>query len=102
MKNTLLGVASEIAADLYKGGAIDTQTMREFDIKCLPPVKVYSPTQIKRIPLRNKVSQAVLAAFLNTSPCTIRQWEQGLKRANGISLKVFSLVDHHGLAYIAV
>lgn len=102
MKNTLLDVASEIAADLYKVAAIDTQTMREFDIKCLPPVKEYTPAQIKRIRLRNKVSQAVLAAFLNTSPSTIRQWEQGLKRPSGISLKVLSLVDHHGLAYIAV
>lgn len=102
MKNTLLDVANQIAADLYKAGAIDTQTMREFDIKCLPPVKAYTPSQIRRIRLRNKVSQAVLAAFLNTSTSTIRQWEQGLKRPSGISLKVLSLVDHHGLAYIAV
>lgn len=42
--------------------------------------------EIKRIRLRNKVSQAVLAAFLNTSTSTIRQWEQGLKRPSGVSL----------------
>ena len=79
MKETLLEVAHEIATDLQKIGAIDTQTMREFDAKCLPPVKDYKPAQIKHIRLHNKASQAVFAAYLNTSSSTIRQWEQGLK-----------------------
>ena len=100
MKKTLLEVAHDIATDLYEVGAIDAQTMHEFDAKCLPPVQDYAPGQIKHIRLRNKVSQAVFAAYLNTSPSTIKQWEQGLKKPNGISLKVLSLVDHHGLTYI--
>ncbi len=101
MKKTLLEVAHDIATDLHKAGAIDGQTMREFDAKCLPPVKEYAPNQIKKIRLRDKVSQAVFAAYLNTSPSTIRQWEQGLKKPSGISLKVLNLIDHHGLKYIA-
>lgn len=102
MKKKLLNIAHEIATDLHKAGAIDTQTMHEFDVKCLPSVKDYNPGQIKRIRLRNKVSQTVFAAYLNTSPSTIRQWEQGLKKPSGISLKVLNLVEHHGLTYIAV
>jgi putative transcriptional regulator len=101
MKKTLLEIAQEIASDLHKAGSIDTKTMHEFDAKCLPPVKNYKPMQIKQIRLRNKVSQAVFAAYLNTSPSTIRQWEQGLKKPSGISLKVLNLIDHHGLIYIA-
>jgi putative transcriptional regulator len=101
MKKTLLEVAHDIATDLHKAGAIDTKTMREFDVKCLPLVKEYAPNQIKKIRLRDKVSQAVFAAYLNTSPSTIRQWEQGLKKPGGISLKILNLVDHHGLTYIA-
>lgn len=101
MKKTLLEVAHEIASDLHEVEAIDAKTMREFDAKCLPPVKRYSPTQIKRIRIRNKVSQAVFAAYLNTSASTIRQWEQGFKKPSGISLKMLNLVDHHGLMYIA-
>ena len=61
----------------------------------------YTSEQIKRIRLRNKVSQSVFAAYLNTSPSTIRQWEQGLKKPSGISLKILNLVKHHGLTYIA-
>lgn len=101
MKKALLEVAHEIATDLYKAGAIDAQTMHRFDVKCLPRVADYSPVQIKRLRLRNKVSQAVFAAYLNTSSSTIRQWEQGLKKPGGISLKLLNLIDHHGLLYIA-
>ena len=102
MKKKLLEVAHEIATDLYKAGGIDAKTMHEFDIACLPPIKNYTPTQLQRIRLKNKVSQAVFAAYLNTSPSTIRQWEQGLKKPAGISLKLLSLIDRHGLMYIAV
>jgi len=102
MKKTLLEVAHDIARDLHEVGAIDAKTMREFDAKCLPSVKAYTPNQIKRIRLKNKVSQAVFAAFINTSPSTIRQWEQGLKKPGGISLKLLNLIDRHGLMYVAI
>lgn len=101
MKKSLLKVAHNIANDLHQVNAIDTQTMLDFDAKCLPPVKHYSARQIKLIRLRNKVSQAVFAAYLNTTASTIQQWEQGLKKPSGISLKVLNLVDHHGLNYLA-
>ncbi|MBS0358466.1 MAG: DNA-binding transcriptional regulator [Proteobacteria bacterium] len=101
MRKSLLKVAHDIASDLYDVNAIDAQTMREFDVKCLPPVKHYAPRQIKKIRLRNKVSQAIFAAYLNTSPSTIQQWEQGLKKPSGISLKILNLIDHHNLAYVA-
>lgn len=101
MKKKLLDVAHEIALDLYKAGAINAKTMREFNAKCLPRVQHYSARQIKRIRLRNKVSQAVFAAYLNTTPSTIQQWEQGQKKPNGIALKLLSLIDKYGLSLLA-
>ena len=68
---------------------------------CLPPVKTYTPTQIKRLRTRYKASQAVFAAFLNTSPSTVQKWEQGQKKPNGPSLKLLNLVDAHGLEALA-
>ena len=46
-------------------------TLREFDALCLPPIKDYSAAQIKRLRQRNKASQAVFAAVLNTSVSTV-------------------------------
>lgn len=101
MPKKLLETLHETAKGLHKAGVMDTQTMREFDVLCLPPVKEYSPSQIKRIRLRNKASQAVFAAYLNISSSTIQKWEQGQKKPNGPSLKLLNMVDHKGLAILA-
>ncbi len=71
--------------------------MREFDELCLPPVKDLSASQIKKIRLREKVSQPVFAKFLNTTLSTVRQWEQGEKHPRGTSLRLLNLVNEKGL-----
>jgi len=43
------------------------------------------------------VSQAALAAILNTSLSTVRQWEIGEKRPSGPSVKLLNLLDRKGL-----
>lgn len=101
MNKRLLKEIHETAKDLHRAGVMDTITMREFDVLCLAPVKSYTPVQIKRIRRRQKASQAVFAAFLNTSTSTVQKWEQGQKRPTGPSLKLLSLVDKHGLNSLA-
>lgn len=96
-KKTILDTVYETAKGLRKAGVMDTQTMREFDALCLPPVKSLTGAQIRRIRMRNKASQAVFAAYLNTSPSTVQKWEQGQKKPNGPSLKLLNLVEQKGL-----
>lgn len=96
-KKRILDKVHETARGLHKSGVMDTQTMREFDALCLPPVKNLTAAQIKRIRKRNKASQAVFAAYLNTSPSTVQKWEQGQKKPNGPSLKLLNLVEQKGL-----
>ena len=98
---SILDTVHETARGLRKAGVMDAKTMREFDALCLPPVKQYTPRQIKRIRTRNKASQAVFAAYLNTSPSTVQKWEQGQKKPNGPSLKLLNLVDKKGLEALA-
>ena len=98
---SILEVVHETADGLHKAGVMDAKTMREFDALCLPPIKQYTPAQIKRIRAKNKASQAVFAAYLNTSPSTVQKWEQGQKKPNGPSLKLLNLVDQKGLETLA-
>ena len=49
MKKSILDVVHESARDLHDAGVMDEVTLKEFDALCLPPVKVYSSVQIKRI-----------------------------------------------------
>lgn len=91
----------ETARGLRNAGLIETKTMREFDVLCLPRVKEYTAMQIMRIRERNKASQVVLAAYLNTSVSTVQKWERGEKKPNGPSLKLLSLVESRGLQVLA-
>src|SRR5262245_30735750 len=100
-KSNLLEAAHEMAEGLYDAGIIDAITIREFDASCLPAVKLLSPRQIKLIRLREKVSQAVFAKFLNTTLSTVRQWELGDKHPRGTSLKLLNLVADKGLGILA-
>ena len=97
MSDKLLKAIHETAHGLHQAGVMDAVTLREFDALCLPPVKDYSAAQIKRLRQRSKASQAVFAAWLNTSASTVQKWEQGQKRPKGPSLKLLSLVDRKGL-----
>lgn len=102
MKNKSLTEAiHETAKDFHKSGVMSDQTMREFNALCLPPIKHYTPKQIRRIRINNKASQAVFAAYLNTSPSTVQKWEQGQKKPSGLALKLLNLVDRHGLTLLA-
>ena len=97
MAKKILDVVHQTAKGLRNAGTMDAKTMREFDALCLPPVRKYSAMQIKRLRTRNKASQAVFAAYLNTSPSTVQKWEQGQKKPNGPSLKLLNLVAQKGL-----
>ena len=101
MDKKILDTINDTAKGLHKAGVMDTMTMHEFDALCLTPVKNLSAAQIKRLRMRNKASQAVFAAYLNTSPSTVQKWEQGQKKPNGPSLKLLNLVQDKGLEALA-
>ena len=67
------------------------------DAMALPPVKGYTAEQIKRIRMKNKVSQPVFDAFLNASPSTVKSWEQGEKHPKGSTLRLLDIVERNGL-----
>lgn len=101
MKKAILNVVHDSAQSLYKSKLIDIETMHEFDAMCLEPVKELTPGQIKKLRLREKVSQPVFAKYLNASPSTIKKWETGEKKPQGTSLKLLNLVLKKGLLAVA-
>jgi putative transcriptional regulator len=101
MTSRLLKTLHESAQDLADIGLMETQTLREFDAMCLPPIKEYTAEEIKSLRLRSRISQAVFAAYLNTSASTVQKWERGDKHPNGPSLKLLNLVERKGLDVLA-
>ena len=97
VKSRILAAVHETASDLHNAGFIDLRRMREYDALCLAPVPEYSSKKIRALRTRHKLSQAVLAAVLNTSLSTVRQWEIGDKHPSGPSLKLLNLLERKGL-----
>ena len=86
---------------LHEIGAVDKQTMREFDEACLTPIHVLTPEEIKEIRLREHVSQPVFARYLNVSKNQVSDWERGVKKPGGPALRLLTVIQKKGLMAIA-
>jgi len=96
-KSRIFDAVHETACGLHDAGFISKRRMSEYDALCLVPVPEYSSEKIRALREKYKLSQAVLAAVLNTSLSTVRQWEIGQKHPSGPSLKLLNLLDRKGI-----
>ncbi|MDP4910070.1 MAG: transcriptional regulator [Burkholderiaceae bacterium] len=64
---------------LHDIGAINKQTLREFDEPCLIPVHVLAPEKIKAIRAREHISKPVFARYLIVSRSLVSDLERGVK-----------------------
>ena len=96
-KGLIFDAVHETARDLHRLGFIDKRNMHKFDALCLAPVPDYNSEKIRALRDHLQLSQAVLAAVLNTSLSTVRKWEGGEKHPSGPSLKLLNLLDRKGL-----
>ncbi len=86
---------------LHEVGAIDKQTMREFDSTCLTSVQALTPEEIKALRLREHISQPVFARYLNVSKNLVSDWERGVKKPGGPALRLLTVIRDKGLMAIA-
>lgn len=93
----------ETARGFYDLDVMKAETLREFDAARLPSLKPYAAMEIKRLRLKAKAkaSQAVFAAYLNTSASTVRKWEIGDKKPSRPALKLLNIVERKGLKRLA-
>lgn len=96
-KSRILEAVHETASDLSRLGFIDKRKMQKYEALCVEPVPEYDAERIRVLRKNLHLSQAVLAAVLNTSLSTVRKWEIGDKKPSGPSLKLLNLIDRKGL-----
>ncbi|HEX4180310.1 MAG TPA: DNA-binding transcriptional regulator [Caulobacteraceae bacterium] len=89
------------ATAMFKVGAIDKATMRDFDEASLTGTPAMTPAEIKQLREASHVSQPVFARHLNTSESTVEKWETGAKKPSGAALKLLAIVQKHGLQILA-
>jgi putative transcriptional regulator len=100
-KSRILTEINDTVRGLNRIGVLDQQTMREFDVLTVPPVRTLSARQIRAIRSRARMSQAVFAAVLNTSTSTVQKWEIGAKRPSGPSLKLLNVIAVKGVEVLS-
>lgn len=84
------------ASALHRVGAMDAQTMRNFDVACIESPASWNKTKVRALRHRYHMSQPVFAAHLNSTPSTIAQWESGAKRPSKIAAKLLQVLAKHG------
>ncbi|MDW9618899.1 DNA-binding transcriptional regulator [Sinorhizobium meliloti] len=100
-KSEATAAIHETMESLFEAGAIDKQTMREFDDACLTAVESMTPEEIRAIREREHISQPVFARYLNVSKGLVSDWERGVKKPGGPALRLLTIVQKRGLAAIA-
>jgi len=100
-RSDALAAIHETIEALYEVGAVDKQTLREFDAACLTPIQVLTPEEIKALRLREHLSQPVFARYLNVSRNLVSDWERGVKKPGGPALRLLTIVQKKGVMAIA-
>ena len=92
----------EATRGLHKIGAVSDKQLEMTTLKmlgrnALPKVEAMSPDEIVKVREKAKVSQAVLAAYMNVAVSTVSQWERGERQPTGAALKLLHVVKRSGL-----
>ena len=92
----IIGAMLETAKDLR----LNPITIKEIEILNLSEVKELEAMEIKKMRLKEKLSQAVMARILNVTPSTYQKWERGEVHPKGANLMLLRLAHDHGIQYI--
>ncbi len=100
-RSDALAAIHETMEALHDIGAVDKQTMRQFDESCLSPVEPMTPDHIRALREREHLSQPVFARYLNVSKNLVSAWERGVKKPGGPALRLLTVVEKNGIQSIA-
>jgi putative transcriptional regulator len=95
-KSRIIKEMHETLQRLHSAGAIEKQTLRDFEAQTVPP-PAYTAEAIRRLREHLHISQAVFAAYLNASVSTVQKWENGEKKPSGAALRLLSVIERRGL-----
>jgi putative transcriptional regulator len=95
-KSKIIDVMAETAKDL----GLSLIIIKEIEALKLDEVKALDAIEIKKMRVKEKLSQGVMARVLNVTASTYQQWERGEVRPKGANLKLLRLAYDHGINYI--
>lgn len=100
-RSDAMAAIHETMEALHEVGAVNKQTMRDFDETCLTTVETITAEDIRALREREHLSQPVFARYLNVSKNLVSDWERGVKRPGGPALRLLSVIQKKGIQAIA-
>jgi len=96
----------EMAEGMHRLGIMDDKaytkiTLRHLDVDALGLSRPIDAGEIRSMRDRENLSQAALAAYMNTTPGYISQLERGIKRASGPALPLLHMLIRKGISVMA-
>lgn len=82
---------------MMTGDELEMTTLRMLGKDAIPKVEPMTPAEIVEVREKARVSQAVLAAYLNVAVMTVSQWERGTRQPTGAALKLLNVVKSRGI-----
>lgn len=95
-KSKIMNAMMETARDLR----LSPITIKEIDSLNLAEVNLLNAEEIRKMRVKEKISQTVMARILNVATSTYQKWERGEIEPKGANLKLLRLVHAHGIQYI--
>ncbi len=83
--------------DLEEAASVPGITKREMARLRLPPKRVFTAEDVRRIRAATRLSQPVFAAVLNVGKSTVAQWEQGVKKPSASAVRLLDIIDRKGV-----
>lgn len=89
---------SEFAQSIIKG-LEEVVSYQKGEIKltkhryAFKPIPEFSPTEIRDIRIRARMSQSVFALVLGVSTKTVEAWESGINKPKGSSRRLLELIE---------
>ncbi|MFC2992137.1 helix-turn-helix domain-containing protein [Halomonas tibetensis] len=100
-RSDAMAAIHETMEALHEVGAVDKQTMHDFNEACLTPLESIPPEAIRALREREHLSQPVFARYLNVSKNLVSDWERGVKRPGGPALRLLAVIEKKGIQAIA-
>jgi putative transcriptional regulator len=75
---------------------MSAQTMRTFDVACIEQPGVWTKARVRALREWHNMGQPVFAAYPNSTPSTIAQWESGAKHPSNIVATLLQVPAKHG------
>ena len=85
------------ALEVRRGNAQPARRVRRLSARdaVVQPPRSYEGSGIQRIRERLGLSQSVFAQVLNASAETVKAWEQGKRRPDGMALTLLEVAENH-------